>query len=128
MSAHHQLFARTTKGPSEIITDLSRAAGIRALDRVAPLDAFDSYRGVTASTVIELEIGHSYEVDRDLRFEDYPVLVTVRDLGRDSTSEARTALGISVALDSFGGYDLLLVFDLQRLVWRNRGGDGRVTT
>lgn len=128
MSAHHQLFSRTNKGHSEIVADLSRAAGILDLDRVAPLDAADSYRGLTPSAVIELEMGHSYEVDRNLHFADYPILVTVRDLQRDLTAELHTALTICLTLDSVGGYDLLLVFDLQRLVWRNVGEHGRFST
>ncbi|OZC49320.1 hypothetical protein CH289_17455 [Rhodococcus sp. RS1C4] len=128
MSAHHQLFVRTTKGQSEIIADLSRAAGIRSLDRVAPLDAADSYRGLTPSAVIELEMAHSYEVDRNLHFEDYPILVTVRELQRDQTAELSATLTICFTLDSLGGYDMLLVFDLQRLVWRNGGEHGRFST
>lgn len=128
MSAHHQLFSRTHEGHSEIVADLSRAAGIPDLDRVAPLDAADTYRGLTPSAVIELEITHSYERDGDLHFEDYPILITVRDLQRDLNAELFTAPTICLTFDSVGCYDLLLVFDLQRLIWRNGGEHGRFTT
>lgn len=63
-----------------------------------------------------------------LHFEDYPILITVRDLQRDLNAELSTALTTCLTFDSVGGYDVLLVFDLQRLVWRNGGEHGRFTT
>ncbi len=56
---------------------------------------------------------------RDLRFEDFPVLVTVPDLDNDPYAEQHCPLTIAAGLEVLGCYQLMVVFDLQRAVWRS---------
>ena len=77
MSAYHQLFVRTDKPEHEVIDDLRSATGAAIGPSQTPPNAI-AYVGKVANTVIEVELRHDFEEDRDLDFDAYPIVVTIR--------------------------------------------------
>jgi|KBSSwiStaDraftv2_1062776.scaffolds.fasta_scaffold04318_5 hypothetical protein len=117
MTAYHQLFVRTNKSEQVLVEDLSTASGAEICALEPPSNEI-VYFGRVGNTVIEVELEHDFDDDRDLNFSAYPVLVTIRVLNAEREAEERVARDVFEKLKDIGGYDLLLVFNLQRLVAR----------
>jgi hypothetical protein len=117
MTAYHQVFVRTGKSEQELIEDLSSTTGADISSLQPPSNEI-AYFGRVGDTVIEVELEHDFDDDRDLNFSAYPVLVTIRVLNAGRPAEERVARDVFEKLKSIGGYDLLLVFNLQKLVAR----------
>ncbi len=115
MSAYHEIFVKTDKPEQTLVHDLNTAAGAE-MAPIAPLNDAPSYRADLGHTVIELETAHEFEGVPNMPFEQYPALVTIRNLDADKEREKQTAQDIFERLQAIGGYDLLLVFDFQRLL------------
>lgn len=117
MSAYHQIFVRTAKPLEEFLRDLGSAAGAE-ICALEPTVNGIAYAGRTGATVIEVELSHEFEEDRGMDFSAYPVVATVRELNADVATKERAARAVFDKLRDIGGYDLLFVFDLQRLLGR----------
>jgi hypothetical protein len=117
MSAYHQIFVRTDKPVRQFIRELSSAAGAEIDALESPADGI-VYGGSVDNAIVEVELHHDFDNDRDMTFSQYPMLITVRELESDKTREARIARNVFDRLAEAGGYELLLVFDLQRLLAR----------
>ncbi|MFI5781462.1 hypothetical protein [Nocardia sp. NPDC051570] len=115
MTAYHEIFVNTDKSEQALVHDISAAAGA-TLRHISSINDAPSYRGDLGHSVIELEMAHEFEGVPEMPFEQYSALVTVRDLDADKEREKETAQGIFERLQAIGGYDLLLVFDFQRLL------------
>jgi hypothetical protein len=115
MTAYHQIFVRTDKPESDLIRDLSSATGAE-ISASAPSSNGIAYFGRVDNTVIEVELHHDFEGDHGMEFSAYPVLVTIRELNAKDCEEERVARSVFEKLKGIGGYELLLVFNLQRLV------------
>lgn len=74
------------------------------------------YVAETRTAFVDIELSHVYDNDRGLRFEDYPLLVTIRDRDRDQERQEYAAKDLFDALAATGRYRLMLTQDLQRLV------------
>lgn len=113
MSGYNQIFVQSDRSDQELVDDVAAATG-------ATLTAAESvaYRGNIERVIIEIESSHPFEEDFGIRFEDFPIVITTRDLDSDKAREGRIATTIFEALRSTGGYRLIHVFDLQRLVAR----------
>ncbi|WP_433732067.1 hypothetical protein ACQP0C_08085 [Nocardia sp. CA-129566] len=117
MSAYHQIFIRTTKAEGEIVDDITSASGA-PLDRLAEKQNDISFGGKAGGTIVEVEMSHDFEDEQDLQFESYPILVTIRNIDSNKISEESAARSIFEALQHIGGYHMILVFNLQRLLAR----------
>ena len=115
MAAHHELFIRTSNSEAQTVSGVATAIG-HTMEAVSPINDATSYRAVTGRTVVELEMTHEFDRDGQLHFDQYPALLTVRDLDGDQHQEEVVARGIFDHLKAQSGYDLLLVFDFQKLL------------
>jgi hypothetical protein len=115
MTAHHQIFIRTGKSEQELIADLSATTGAD-ISAVRSTSNSVVYSGSASDTVVDVELHHEFDDDRGMKFSSYPVLVTIRELGGDRSIEERTARTLFDELKAIGGYELLVVFNLQKLV------------
>jgi hypothetical protein len=118
VGAYHQIFVRTDKTEQEFIRDLSTAAAAEISAIEPPVNGIE-YGGQMVNAIIEVEPHHEFENDRDMDFSEYPMLITVRELDSDKSREAQLAQTVFDRLAGIGGYELLFVFDLQRLLARN---------
>jgi hypothetical protein len=114
VSAHHQVFVRTRYPVDRLVADVGAAAGTRM---VPVRDSEVAFAGSVGYAAVEVELSHNFEDDAELDFTAYPVLVTVRDFDRDQARQQQLALAIAAALAG-EGHELLVVFDLQRLIER----------
>ncbi|MDH6193454.1 hypothetical protein M2272_000075 [Mycobacterium frederiksbergense] len=113
MSAYHQIFIRTNKSEQDLIRDL----GFAASTAINPVHRNEiAYGDRMPNGVIEVELHHDFDDDFGMKFSSYPTVVTVRELNADKTREEQLARTIFEKLRIIGGYELLLAFDLQRLV------------
>ena len=117
MTAYNQIFLRTVRTEESLIRDLSTATGTQ-ITAIEPAINSIAYGAKLADTVVEVEMHHEFEQDRDLNFDAYPVLVTFRNLHNDKSAEERFARTVFEELTNAGGYELLLVFNLQTLIAR----------
>jgi hypothetical protein len=113
MSAYHQIFVRTAEPPETLLADLAELCD-------APLNRIDDgsveYASRTETAFIDVELSHEFDPDRDMPFDQYPWLVTVRDRERDQERQQHAAQEVFDALATTGRYQLMLVHDLQRLL------------
>jgi hypothetical protein len=112
MSAYDQVFLAPIHPMTEreLVADLDAALGTTFVEE--PSD-YAQYLSVTPDLALDLGT-HEFENDRDMLFENYPYLITVRKIGRDATFQADAARRIFDALKTTSRYRLLLVSDLQR--------------
>ncbi|MHC9293481.1 hypothetical protein ACRCUN_13495 [Mycobacterium sp. LTG2003] len=113
MTAYHQIFIRTKRPDQDLINDLSVAAGVE----ISPIQTVHNsitYGARLSNAVIEVQMQHEFDDDFGMPFSSYPILATIRDLGNDKAREEQTARSIFDKIENIGGYDLLLVFNLQR--------------
>lgn len=113
MTAYHQIFVRTDNSEPQLVADVGTAAGC-SIKPVEPLVSTIAYGCLCGNSVIEIEMTHEFEEDFGMRFADYPIIVTIRDLGNDKAREEQTARALFSRLIALGGYRGLLVFNLQR--------------
>ncbi len=117
MSAHNQIFIRTNSPKDTVVRNISIAAGTQ-FALVDPITTAPTYWGRTGSSAIDLEFGHDYDDDMGIPFESHPVVLTVRDLESNPDREEREARTIFEHLRQDTTYDMILVFDLQKLLLR----------
>lgn len=114
MSAHHQVFVRTSLPAARLIADIGAAAQAR----IIPVHGGPaSFAGDVGHAAVEMELCHDFEDDQDLDFTAYPILITVRDFGRDLARQETLARRLGSALAG-QGYSVLVAFDLQQLLDR----------
>ncbi|MEU6218301.1 hypothetical protein ABZ845_12400 [Streptomyces sp. NPDC047022] len=113
MSMYHQIFVRPGEPRARLLADLAAFAG-RELEPIeeGPVD----YAVRVERGVVELESQHDYEEDFGMPFEQYDLLLTVRDYDRDLERQEQMARRVFDHLAATGRYNLLLVFDLQKLL------------
>ncbi|HEU5427575.1 MAG TPA: hypothetical protein VFU74_11915 [Actinocrinis sp.] len=113
MSAYHQIFVRTAEPPETLLADLAELCNepFKRIDD-GPVD----YASHTATAFIDVELHHDFDADRDMPFNEYPWLITLRDRERDQDRQQHAARQVFDALAATGRYRLMLVHDLQRLL------------
>ena len=116
MSEYHQIFARAGTAERRFIADLAAAAGTELPPAREAVPASIAYAGEVEDAAVEVELSHDFEDDRGIPFSKYPVVVTIRAYDGDKAREQRLARDIFGKLCGHGGYSLLLVFGLQRLI------------
>lgn len=114
MSAYHQIFVRTDHSEPQLVADVSLAAGCTIRPVEPTLASTIAYGCVGDHSVVEIELSHDFEEDFGMRFSDYPILITVRDLDKNKEREEDTARALFARLTDLEGYRALLVFNLQR--------------
>ena len=117
MSAHHQIFVRTSKAASRLVGDVSVATGCEMAavgDGRGPV----AFGGRAGPCVVEVELGHDVVENFGMALSTYSTVVTVRDSRGDRRREQAAAQQLFEGLAHIGGYDLLLVFYLQALLGR----------
>ena len=114
VSAHHQVFVRSRYPVDLLVADVGAAAGT---PMVPVRDGQVAFAGNAGYAAVEVELSQGFEDDAELDFTAYPVVITIRDFDRDLARQEQLARAISTAL-AVQGYELLVVFDLQRLIER----------
>jgi hypothetical protein len=111
MSAHEYVFLAPVRPltESEMVGDLNAALDTKFIEQPS-----DYAKYLYSSPGLALDLGtHDFDNDRDMLFEQYPYVMTVRKVGRDPTFQAVAAGRLFDALKATGRYRLLLVSDLQ---------------
>ncbi len=116
MSAYHEIFVRTDKGENDFLADVSAAAGTSLHPVPDEKNKDVSYAGRGDHAAIEIELSHALEEDYGIPFQRYPILITLRDFDSDKTREEELARSLFQQLCRRGGYELLLVFNVSRLL------------
>lgn len=98
--------------------DIELATGLSLTDVSSARDE-SMFGGRSRQTIVELEFDHSFDNDGQIDFENYPSVLTVRDIGSDKEREKESAMAVFRSLQSIGVYRLLLVFDLQKIIGRS---------
>lgn len=114
MSDYHYVFIAPveTTSESQLAADLGRALGVDFIERPSEYADF-----LAPADGVALDLGtHEYENDRDMPFEDYPYVITVRNSGSDSDSKETFARTAFDRLEITGRYRLMLVEGLQRRI------------
>lgn len=111
MSTYHQIFVRSAEPPETLLADLTVICG-------TPFTKIDDgqvdYASHSDTAFVDLELSHEFDADRDMPFDRYPWLITVRDRDRDQERQQQSAREIFDALAAIGRYRLMLTHDLQR--------------
>jgi hypothetical protein len=116
VSDYHYVFVAPVEPTSEnrLAADLGRTLAVDFRERPSTYAAF-----LAATDGASLDLGtHDYENDRDMPFEDYPYVITVRRIGQSRDSQEACARRVFDQLESTGRYRLMVVDDLQRRVDR----------
>ena len=113
MSAYHQIFVRSAEPAETLLADLTTICGtpFRKID-----DGQVDYASHTEIAFVDLELSHDFDADRDMPFDQYPWLITIRDRDRDQERQHQSAREIFDALATTGRYRLMLTHDVQRLL------------
>jgi len=117
MSAHHQVFVRTLKTASRLVSDVSVAAGCE-LAAVGAGRGPVAFGGRAGPCVVEVELGHDFADDLGVALSAYSTVPTVRVSCGERCREQAAAQQIFDGRAHIGGYDLLRVFYLQALLGR----------
>lgn len=113
MSTYHEIFVHTTEPPETLLADLAAICG-SAFEKI--VDGQVDYASHTDTAFVDLDLSHEFEPDRDMPFDQYEFLVTVRDRDRDQERQEQSAREIFDGLAATGRYRLMLTHDLQRLL------------
>lgn len=113
MSTYHQVFVATGVPVETLLADLAEVAG-RGLRAVG--DGTVDFAVDVGTGAVEVELAHEYVNDGALLFEEYPLVVTCRDYGRDMERQERLARRVYAGLAATGRYAQLLVLDVQHLL------------
>ena len=113
MTAYHQIFVRSAEPPGALLADLTVicATTFTKID-----DGQVDYASHTDTTFVDLELSHEFDADRDMPFDQYPWLITIRDRDRDQERQGQVARKVFDALAATGRYRLMLTRDLQQLL------------
>jgi hypothetical protein len=113
MSTYHEIFVHTTEPPETLLTDLAVICG-------SPFEKIEggqvAYASHTDTAFVDLDLSHEFEPGRDMPFDQYEFLVTIRDRDRDQERQEQSAREVFDALAETGRYGLMLTHDLQRLL------------
>lgn len=115
MSAHYEIFVRPAGGSQQLISQVGEALGAPLQVNGGQWDPEIAYAGVAGRTKVQVSLSHDFEEDHGMRFEDYPILIELRDIDHDSVREEAVARTLFKRLRG-QGHALLLAFDLQRRV------------
>jgi len=112
MSAYDYVFIAPVHPVMEadLVTDLERVLSTRFVRQ--PSD-YATYLATAPGLALDLGT-HDFENDRDMAFEEFPYVITVRKVGQDADFQLAAARRIVDALKATGRYRLLLVAELQR--------------
>jgi hypothetical protein len=111
MSAHDYVFLEPIRPmtESELVADLNARLGTNFVEQPSEYAKY-----LSSSSGLALDLGtHDFENDRDMLFEEYPYVITVRKIGRNAEFQTAAARRAFDALKAAGRYRLLLVSDLQ---------------
>lgn len=112
MSAYEYVFLRPVE-PSDmdaLVPQLNEA--LDAAFSRQPSD-YGEYLSVGDGIALDLG-GHEFENDRDMTFEEFPYVITVRSIGSNGERRLRCARDVFQKLRQTGRYRLLLTADLQQ--------------
>lgn len=112
MSTYHHVFLAPIGSTSEekLAAQLGEDLGLR-FDR-QPSDYADY---VATEDDVALDLGtHDFESDRDMAFDEFPYVITVRRIGTDVGSQQTRARRVFDRLRDGNRYKLMLTEDLQR--------------
>ncbi len=117
MSAYHQVFLRprTPHGADAVVPDIQACAGAQLETEGSD---YADYAGGIKDAAFVVKLSHEYDDDYDIPFSQYPVCVTIRQYDRNEARQEDLARGLFANLKRLGRYDLLLVFDLYKLLDR----------
>lgn len=112
MSAYDYVFLRPIGSTelSAVVTDLNAALGTTFARQ--PSDYAD-YLSVGDGVALDLG-GHDFDNDQDMAFEEFPYVITVRNIGGDAERRQHQARELFERLRGTGRYRLLLTADLQQ--------------
>lgn len=113
MTAYHEIFVDTDEPVGTLLADLAEACGTQFAEVEG--EAMD-YVSHTETAFVDVEVHHQFDNDHSLLFEQYPLLVTVRDRDRDLQRQERSARTLFDALAAKGRYRLMLTYDLTQLI------------
>jgi hypothetical protein len=111
MSAYDYVFLAPVRPmtESELVADLNTQLGTNFVEQPSEYATY-----LSSSSDLALDLGtHDFENDRDMLFEEYPYVITVRKIGRNADFQAAAARRVFDTLKAIGRYRLLLVSDLQ---------------
>ena len=116
MSTYHQIFVRTMRTESELAADVGVAADVQLTeDPDSPI----RYAGKRPYAAVEIESSHDFLDDYGIPFEQYPIVITIRDFDRDMSRQEAFAREVFSQLADLGKYSLLLVYNLDTLLERS---------
>jgi hypothetical protein len=93
-----------------VASELSSLLGVRFVE-----DAKLGFLFATDEVALELD-RHEFETDRDMVFDEYPYVITVRKIGRDAAFQTAYAHQVFDKLAASRRYRLLLTTGLQEEV------------
>jgi hypothetical protein len=111
MSAYDYIFLAPVrpKTESDLVADLNATLGTHFVKQPSEYATY-----LSSSSDLSLDLGtHDFDNDRDMLFEEYPYVITVRKIGHDADFQTAAARRVFDALKATGRYRLLLVSDLQ---------------
>jgi hypothetical protein len=111
MSAYDYVFLAPIRPltESEVVADLNAALETNFIQHLSDYATY-----LYSSPGLALDLGtHDFDNDRDMLFEQYPYVITVRKVGRDPAFQEAAARRLFDALKATGRYRVLLVSDLQ---------------
>jgi hypothetical protein len=113
MSTYHQIFVRAAGPPETLLADLAAICGT-AFTKID--EGQVDYASHTDTAFVDLELSHEFDADRDMPFDQYPWLITIRDRDRDQERQQQAAREIFDGLAATGRYRLMLTHDVQLLL------------